>query len=71
VAGLTADHIMDEYLFPAATPTMKGLHAVTEAAHVANLPLVTDLAHQGWRECFVQRSARRALAGHAQFHRFD
>jgi LysR family glycine cleavage system transcriptional activator len=50
--GLTADHIMDEHLFPAAPPDMKGLHAVTEAAHVANLPLVTDLAHQGWREWF-------------------
>ena len=56
--GLTADHIMDEYLFPAASPTMKGLHAVTEAAHVANLPMVTDLAHQGWREWFRSAGVR-------------
>ena len=56
--GLTADHIMDEYLFPAASPTMKGLHAVTEAVHVANLPLVTDLAHQGWREWFRSAEVR-------------
>jgi LysR family glycine cleavage system transcriptional activator len=56
--GLTADPIMDEYLFPAATPTMQGLQAVTEAAHVANLPLVTDLAHQGWREWFRSAGVR-------------
>lgn len=56
--GLTADHIMDEYLFPAAAPTMKGLNAVTDAAQVANLPLVTDLAHQGWREWFRSAGVR-------------
>jgi DNA-binding transcriptional LysR family regulator len=50
--GLTANHVIDEYLFPAASPTLKGLGNVTEAAHIANLPLVTDLAHQGWREWF-------------------
>ena len=43
---------MDEYLFPAASPLMKGLESVKEAAQVAALPLVTDLAHQGWREWF-------------------
>ena len=49
---------MDEYLFPAASPTMKGLDTVTEAAHVANLPMVTDLAHQGWREWFRSAGVR-------------
>src|SRR5262249_35100159 len=34
-SGLTAQPIMDEYLFPAASPTMKGVHTITEAAHVA------------------------------------
>lgn len=56
--GLTADPIMDEYLFPAAPPSMKGLRQVTEAAHVATLPLVTDLAHQGWREWFRAAGVR-------------
>jgi LysR family glycine cleavage system transcriptional activator len=56
--GLNADHIMDEYLFPAAAPTLKGLHDVTEAEHVATLPLVTDLAHQSWREWFRAAGVR-------------
>lgn len=50
--GLTSNFIMDEHLFPAAPSTLRGLKGVTEAAHVAALPLVTDLAHQGWREWF-------------------
>jgi len=56
--GLNADHVMDEHLFPAAPPTLKGLHRVTEAAHIATLPLVTDLAHQGWREWFRAADVR-------------
>ena len=56
--GLTADYIMDEHLFPAAPPTLAGLHGVTEAAHVTTLPLVTDLAHQGWREWFRAAGVR-------------
>ena len=56
--GLTAHHVIDEYLFPAAPPTLKGLQDVTEAAHVASLPLVTDLAHQGWREWFRAAGVR-------------
>ncbi len=56
--GLTADFVMDEYLFPAAPPTLKGLRGVREAADVATLPLVTDLAHQGWREWFRAAGVR-------------
>lgn len=56
--GLTADPIMDEHLFPAAPPNLNGLRGVTEAAHVATLPLVTDLAHQGWREWFRAAGVR-------------
>src|SRR5262249_24174136 len=56
--GLTAHHIMDEYLFPAAPPHLKGLRAVTEASQVAGLPLVTDGAHQGWREWFRAAGVR-------------
>jgi len=50
--GLTAHHIMDEHLLPAASPSLPGFGATTEVAHIAALPLVTDLAHQGWREWF-------------------
>jgi LysR family transcriptional regulator, glycine cleavage system transcriptional activator len=48
--GLTSIHVMDEHLFPAAPPTMRGLDRISEAADIPTLPLVTDLAHQGWRE---------------------
>jgi LysR family glycine cleavage system transcriptional activator len=59
--GLTAHHVMDEHLFPAAPPTMEGLSEVTEAAHVATLPLVTDLAHQSWREWLRAAGVRGVL----------
>jgi LysR family glycine cleavage system transcriptional activator len=56
--GLTAHPIMDEYLFPAAPPNLPALQEVREAADVAALPLVTDLAHQGWREWFRAAGVR-------------
>lgn len=56
--GLTADFVMDEYLFPAAPASLKGLGKVTQAAQVAALPLVTDLAHQGWRDWFRAAGVR-------------
>jgi DNA-binding transcriptional LysR family regulator len=58
--GLTADFVMDEYLFPAASPTLKGLRAVTEASDIASLPLVSDMTHQGWREWFRAAGVRGA-----------
>jgi LysR family glycine cleavage system transcriptional activator len=50
--GLTAHHLMDEELFPAAAPDFPGIRGVTEAAQIARLPLVTDLAYQGWPDWF-------------------
>ncbi len=50
--GLTAHHLMDEELFPAVAPSLPGVRAVTEVAGIARLPLVTDLAYQGWPEWF-------------------
>jgi DNA-binding transcriptional LysR family regulator len=58
--GLTAHHLMDEHLFPAASPTLPELNTVTEAAHITKLPLVTDLAFQGWREWFRAAGVRSA-----------
>ncbi len=56
--GLSAEAVMDEYLYPAASPALEGFETVTEAAHVAALPLVTDLAHQGWPEWFRAAGVR-------------
>ena len=54
--GLTAHHVMDEHLFPVATPRLAG--SVKEARDVARLPLVSDLAHHGWREWFQAAGVR-------------
>lgn len=50
--GLTAHALMDDALFPVAAPTLPGLAHITEAAHVATLPLVSDHARQGWHDWF-------------------
>ena len=48
--GLTAHHVMDDALFPLATPAM--VRRTGTAADVAHLPLVSDLARQGWPDWF-------------------
>jgi DNA-binding transcriptional LysR family regulator len=50
--GLTAHHLMDDELFPVASPGLAGVTAVREPRDIARLPLVTDLALQGWRDWF-------------------
>lgn len=50
--GLTAHHLMDDALFPVATPSLPGITKVTEPAHIARLPLISDLARQGWHDWF-------------------
>jgi DNA-binding transcriptional LysR family regulator len=50
--GLTARHLMDEELFPVASPKLPGLAALTEPAQVARLPLIADLSPQGWHNWF-------------------
>lgn len=50
--GLTAQHLMDEDLFPVASPKLPGLAELTEPAHVARLPLIADLTRQGWHDWF-------------------
>ena len=51
-AGLTAHHLMDDALFPVASPRMARIGRVTEARQVAELPLINDLARQGWHDWF-------------------
>ncbi|HVG57646.1 MAG TPA: LysR substrate-binding domain-containing protein [Hyalangium sp.] len=50
--GLTAHHLMDETLFPVASPKLPELTHVAEPAHVARLPLISDLSRQGWHDWF-------------------
>jgi LysR family transcriptional regulator, glycine cleavage system transcriptional activator len=48
--GLAAHHLMDDALFPVASPSLPGLARVKTAADVALLPLINDLARQGWHD---------------------
>lgn len=56
--GLTAHHLMEDALFPVAAPDLPGLERVSEPAQIAALPLVSDLALQGWREWFRAAGVR-------------
>ena len=56
--GLTAHHLMDDELFPVASPALPGIEAVKEPRQIAQLPLVTDLALQGWRDWFRAAGVR-------------
>lgn len=48
--GLTAHHLMDDVLFPVAAPDLPGLARVRTPADIPSLPLVSDLARQGWHD---------------------
>ena len=48
--GMSAHRLMDDTLFPLAPPALAA--RVREAADIAHLPRVTDLAQQGWHEWF-------------------
>jgi DNA-binding transcriptional LysR family regulator len=50
--GLASHHLMDDALFPVASPDLPGLAKIREAADVATLPLINDLARQGWHDWF-------------------
>lgn len=58
--GLTAVHLMDDALFPVASPALAGREDMREAADVAKLPLVTDLTQQGWQDWFRAAGVRGA-----------
>lgn len=51
-SGLNALHLMDERLFAVASPRMPGVERIGSAADVARLPLISDLARQGWQDWF-------------------
>lgn len=50
--GLTAHHLMDEELFPVASPALPQVAGLRGARDVAALTLLTDLSPQGWRDWF-------------------
>lgn len=51
-SGLTAHHLMDDALFPVAAPKLPGIAKVKTAADIARLPLINDMARQGWHDWF-------------------
>lgn len=57
--GLVAQHLLDETLFPVAAPDLPGLSSVRDAADIARLPLIADMARQGWRDWFRAAGQRR------------
>jgi LysR family glycine cleavage system transcriptional activator len=67
--GLTAHHLMDEVLFPAAAPDLPNIRGLAEPAQIARLPLVTDLAYQGWPDWF--RSAGLRGVSLPEMHTFN
>jgi DNA-binding transcriptional LysR family regulator len=56
--GLTAHHLMDDELFPVASPALAGAGDLTEPRQIASLPLVSDMALQGWRDWFRAAGVR-------------
>jgi LysR family transcriptional regulator, glycine cleavage system transcriptional activator len=50
--GLTALPLMPDAMFPVAAPDMPGLAQVRRAEDIASLPLISDLARQGWHDWF-------------------
>jgi DNA-binding transcriptional LysR family regulator len=57
-SGLTAHHLMDDAMFPVATPTLPGIKGVSDAEDIAELPLIADLGLQGWRDWFSAAGVR-------------
>lgn len=56
--GLTAHHLMDDELFPVASPALTGASEIREPREITRLPLVSDMALQGWREWFRAAGVR-------------
>ncbi|GMU11370.1 LysR substrate-binding domain-containing protein [Corallococcus caeni] len=56
--GLSAQPLMDDALFPVASPRLAGIEHVREAADVAKLPLIGDLSRQGWQDWFRSADVR-------------
>jgi DNA-binding transcriptional LysR family regulator len=55
--GLASERLLDEAMFPVVAPDFPGRQAVTGAAAIAGLPLIADLARQGWQDWFRHAGA--------------
>jgi DNA-binding transcriptional LysR family regulator len=67
--GLTAHHLMDEELFPVASTALAGVSGIASAEQIPSLPLISDLAHQGWADWF--RAAGVHGANLKELHTFN
>lgn len=67
--GLTAQPLMQEDLFPVASPAMPGVDTLRKAADIARLPLIADTARQGWHDWFRAAGVRGASV--AERYRFS
>lgn len=56
--GLVAHHLMDDAMFPVASPRLPGVEAIREPRQIATLPLISDLTQQGWRDWFRAAGVR-------------
>ena len=50
--GLNAHFLMDDELFPVASPTCRGVEAIETPAQIAGMVLLADNGFQGWRDWF-------------------
>lgn len=50
--GLSAHLLMEDELFPVASPALPQLAGVQQPVDIARLPLLTDMSPQGWRDWF-------------------
>ncbi|AAM41899.1 LysR family transcriptional regulator [Xanthomonas campestris] len=56
--GLTSHHLMDDELFPVASPSLPEVAALQTPAQIAQLPLLSDMSPQGWRDWFRAAQVR-------------
>src|SRR5690606_31480395 len=56
--GLVAHHLMDDAMFPVASPRLAGVAGISEPRQIAALPLISDLTQQGWRDWFRAAGVR-------------
>jgi LysR family glycine cleavage system transcriptional activator len=59
--GLTSHHLMNESLFPVASPRLAGVAKLRKPADIATLPLISDLARQGWHDWFRHADVHGAV----------
>jgi DNA-binding transcriptional LysR family regulator len=56
--GLISHHLMDDALFPVASPALPQLATLHHPEQIAQLPLLTDMSPQGWRDWFRAAAVR-------------